>query len=122
MTRIPAQRMLTAVAALGVVAAGGAALGAGAVSVWLVVLLGLFHSIQFPTIFALSIDGLGDDTKSGSSLIVMSIVGGAIIPAMMGAVSDARGIQSAFWIPAACYLAVLHFAARGYRHTASLTT
>lgn len=122
MTRVPAQKMLAAVAALGVAAAAGAALGAGAVTVWLVVLLGLFHSIQFPTIFALSIDALGDDTKSGSSLIVMSIVGGAIIPAMMGAVSDARGIQAAFWIPAACYLAVLHFAARGYRHTASVTT
>ena len=114
--------MLTAVSALGVAAAAGAALGAGAVTVWLVVLLGLFHSIQFPTIFALSIDALGHDTKSGASLVVMSIVGGAIIPALMGAVSDARGIQAAFWIPAACYLAVLHFAARGYRHSASVTT
>ena len=122
MTRVPAPKMLTAVSALGVAAAAGAALGAGAVTVWLVVLLGLFHSIQFPTIFALSIDALGDDTKSGASLVVMSIVGGAIIPALMGAVSDARGIQAAFWIPAACYLAVLHFAARGYRHSASVTT
>lgn len=121
MSRVPAPKMLTAVAALGVAAAAGAAMGAGAITVWLVVLLGLFHSIQFPTIFALSIDGLGDDTKSGASLIVMSIVGGAIIPAAMGALSDARGIQAAFWIPAACYLAVLHFAVRGHRHGVSVS-
>ena len=120
--RIPAPRMLAAAAAFGVVAAALAASGSGAAAVWMVVLLGLFHSIQFPTIFALSIDGLGDDTKLGSSLLVMSIVGGAIIPALMGAISDARGIQAAFWVPAACYLAVLHFALRGHRHTAEITS
>ena len=101
-------------------AAAGAALGAGSLSVWMVVLLGLCHSIQFPTIFALAIDGLGDDTKSGSSLVVMSIVGGAIVPAMMGAVSDAAGIQAAFVIPVLCYLVVLYFGMRGYRHDAGL--
>ena len=120
MNRIPAPRMLSLVAALGIVAAAGAALGAGALSVWMVVLLGLCHSIQFPTIFALAIDGLGDDTKSGSSLVVMSIVGGAIVPAMMGAISDAAGIQAAFVIPVLCYLVVLFFGMRGYRHDAGL--
>ncbi|MGH7592710.1 MAG: L-fucose:H+ symporter permease [Gemmatimonadales bacterium] len=122
MTRIPAPRMLAAVAGFGIAAAAVAATGSGAAAVWMVVLLGVFHSIQFPTIFALAIDGLGDDTKLGSSLIVMSIVGGAIIPALMGAVSDARGIQTAFWIPVFCYLVVLHFALRGHRHTAELTS
>ena len=112
MSRIAAPTMLSIVAALGAVAATIAALGSGAAAVWMIVLLGLFHSIQFPTIFALSIEGLGDDTKLGSSLVVMSIVGGAIIPALMGAVSDASGIQTAFWIPMVCYLVVLHFAWR----------
>ena len=112
MSRIAAPTMLLIVAALGAVAATIAALGSGAAAVWMIVLLGLFHSIQFPTIFALSIEGLGDDTKLGSSLVVMSIVGGAIIPALMGAVSDASGIQTAFWIPMVCYLVVLHFAWR----------
>ena len=121
MTRIPAPRMLTGVAVLGIVAAAGAAIGAGSLSVWLVVLLGLCHSIQFPTIFALAIDGLGTDTKSGSSLVVMSIVGGAIIPAAMGALSDAVGIQAAFWIPVLCYVAVLWFGLRGHRHPAGAT-
>jgi FHS family L-fucose permease-like MFS transporter len=117
MHRIPAARMLAIVAGLGVVAAAGAALGAGMTSVWMVVALGLCHSIQFPTIFALAIDGLGDDTKSGASLVVMSIVGGAIVPAVMGALSDSAGIQVAFIVPVLCYLAVLHFAVRGHRHT-----
>lgn len=112
MSRIAAPTMLSIVAALGAVAATIAALGSGAAAVWMIVLLGLFHSIQFPTIFALSIEGLGDDTKLGSSLVVMSIVGGAIIPALMGAVSDTSGIQTAFWIPMVCYLVVLHFAWR----------
>jgi FHS family L-fucose permease-like MFS transporter len=114
--------MLAAVAALGVVAAVVAATGSGAAAVWMVVLLGLFHSIQFPTIFALSLDGLGEDTKLGSSLLVMSIVGGAIIPAIMGRISDAAGIREAFWIPALCYLVVLHFAWRGHRHTMAVTS
>jgi FHS family L-fucose permease-like MFS transporter len=122
MTRIPAARMLAAVAAFGVIAAVFAATGSGAAAVWMVVLLGFFHSIQFPTIFALSLDGLGEDTKLGSSLLVMSIVGGAIIPAVMGRISDAAGIQSAFWIPALCYLVVLHFAWRGHRHTLAVAS
>jgi FHS family L-fucose permease-like MFS transporter len=122
MKRIPAPKMLAAVAVLGLAAAGIAATGSGVAAVWMVVLLGLFHSIQFPTIFALSLDGLGEDTKLGSSLLVMSIVGGAIIPAVMGRLSDATSIQTAFLIPAACYLVVLHFALRGHRHTAELAS
>ncbi len=121
MTRVPAPKMLAAVATLGAGAAAVAASGSGAAAVWMVVLLGLFHSIQFPTIFALAIDGIGEDTKLGSSLVVMSIVGGALVPALMGAVSDAMGIQTAFWIPVACYLVVLHFALRGHQHTAGAT-
>ncbi len=121
MTRVPAPKMLAAVATLGAGAAAIAASGPGAAAVWMVVLLGLFHSIQFPTIFALAIDGIGDDTKLGSSLVVMSIIGGALVPALMGAVSDAMGIQTAFWIPVACYLVVLHFALRGHRHTTGAT-
>ena len=117
MKRVAAPKLLATVAVLGLVAAAFAATGSGMAAVWMVALLGLFHSIQFPTIFALSLDGLGEDTKLGSSLLVMSIVGGAIIPAAMGRLSDATSIQTAFWIPALCYLVVLHFAWRGHRHT-----
>jgi len=54
---------------------------------------------MFPTIFALGIDGLGDLTKVGSSLLVMAIIGGAIFPSAMGRISDATNIQIAFIVP-----------------------
>ncbi len=87
----------------------------GTVALVGIVLLGFFHSIMFPTIFALSIRHLGPYTKRGSSLVVMAILGGALIPAMMGRISDLSNIQYAFFVPLACYLVVLYFAMRGYR-------
>lgn len=80
-----------------------------------IVALGFFHSIMFPTIFALSIRHLGSYTKRGSSLVVMAIIGGAVFPAIMGLISDASNIQRAFFVPLVCYLFVLYFAAYGYR-------
>jgi FHS family L-fucose permease-like MFS transporter len=68
-----------------------------------------FMSIMFPTIFSLSIEGLGKHTKLGSSLIVMAIAGGAIFPVIMGRVSDLYSIQVAYLVPAACFLVVLAF-------------
>lgn len=78
-------------------------------------LLGFFHSIMFPTIFALSLKHLGPHTKLGSSLLVMSIIGGAVFPAMMGFISDSSDIRYAFFVPFACHLYVVYFATRGYR-------
>jgi FHS family L-fucose permease-like MFS transporter len=86
-----------------------------------IVLLGFFHSIMFPTIFALSIRHLGPATRKGSSLLVMSIIGGAICPAIMGRISDATNIQVAFLIPLICYCFVLYFGLRGYRPTHLVT-
>ncbi|HVW77300.1 MAG TPA: L-fucose:H+ symporter permease [Alloacidobacterium sp.] len=80
-----------------------------------IVLLGFFHSIMFPTIFALSIRHLGPYTKRGASMVVMAILGGAVFPALMGRISDASNIQYAFFVPLVCYLFVLYFATRGYR-------
>jgi len=90
-------------------------LASGAAPVWAVVFLGFFHSIMFPTIFALSLKNLGPYTKLGSSLLVMSIIGGAVCPAIMGIISDATNIQRAFVVPLVCYIYVLYFAARGYK-------
>jgi FHS family L-fucose permease-like MFS transporter len=73
-----------------------------------------FMSIMFPTIFSLSIRGLGARTKEGSSLVIMSIVGGAIFPLIMGWVSDASNIQLAYLIPAVCFFIVLYFAIRNH--------
>jgi FHS family L-fucose permease-like MFS transporter len=88
---------------------------AGIVAVLAVVLIGFFHSIMFPTIFALSIKNLGPLMKRGSSLLVMAIIGGAVFPAIMGRISDATSIQRAFVVPLVCYVYILYFAVAGYR-------
>ena len=93
----------------------------GMISVWAVVLIGFFHSIMFPTIFALSIKNLGPFTKRGSSLLVMSIIGGAIIPAVMGRISDLSNIQRAFIVPLLCYVYVLYFGVSGYKPSSAVT-
>ncbi len=80
------------------------------VSVYALVGVQFFMSIMFPTIFALSIRGLGAKTKVGSSLVIMSIVGGAVFPVIMGQVSDVSSIQTAYIVPAVCFLVVLYFA------------
>ena len=87
----------------------------GAAPVWAIVLIGFFHSIMFPTIFALSLKNLGPYTKLGSSLLVMSIIGGAVCPAIMGRISDAWNIQRAFVVPLVCHAYVFYFAMWGYR-------
>jgi FHS family L-fucose permease-like MFS transporter len=87
----------------------------GRASVWALVLIGVFHSIMFPTIFALSIKNLGPLTKRGASLQVMAILGGAVIPAIMGRISDATNIRTAFLVPLVCYLYILYFAVDGYK-------
>jgi FHS family L-fucose permease-like MFS transporter len=74
-----------------------------------------FMSIMYPTIFAVSIKGLGPLTKTGSSVLVMSIIGGAVIPVAMGRLSDLTSIAGAMLIPAACFLVVGAFALTGYR-------
>ncbi len=71
-----------------------------------------FMSIMFPTIFSLGIRGLGSKTKEASSLLIMAIVGGAIFPVIMGRVSDATSIQTAYLVPAVCFIIVLLFALR----------
>jgi FHS family L-fucose permease-like MFS transporter len=65
-----------------------------------------FMSVGFPTIFALSIRGLGDYTKLGSSLIVMSIVGGAIAAPFMGHVADLHSMRIGFVVPLVCFVFV----------------
>jgi FHS family L-fucose permease-like MFS transporter len=106
--------MLAAFAVGALVASTVAVAATGAAAVWMVVGLGFFHSLMFPTIFALSLEGLGRHTKLGASLLVMSIVGGAILPAVMGWISDLSSIQTAFAVPLVCYAYVLYFAMRGH--------
>jgi FHS family L-fucose permease-like MFS transporter len=115
MKRIAAYRLLTLFGMSALICLTVVLLGTGVAPMWALVLLGFFHSIMFPTIFALSLKHLGPHTKLGSSLLVMSIIGGAVFPAIMGYISDMSSIHYAFWVPFVCHLYVLYFAARGYR-------
>jgi MFS transporter, FHS family, L-fucose permease len=79
--------------------------------------LGFFMSIMFPTIFTLGIAELGSDTKTGSSLLVMSVVGGAVFPYIMGTVIDLNhdNIQTGYIIPLVCFIIILFFGLVGYK-------
>lgn len=88
----------------------------GKVAVYAVIAVPFFMSIMFPTIFALGIKELGEETKMASSLLVMSIVGGAMAPLLMGGISDITGsMQKAYIIPLLCFIAVAWFGWKGYK-------
>jgi FHS family L-fucose permease-like MFS transporter len=84
----------------------------GHAAMWSLILVGLFNSIMFPSIFALAIEGLGPLTGKGSGLLVAAIVGGAIIPELQGILADRIGIHHAFILPVLCYGYILFYAAR----------
>jgi MFS transporter, FHS family, L-fucose permease len=85
----------------------------GHVAMWALLLVGLFNSIMFPSIFTLGIEGLGPLTGEASGLLIMAIVGGAIIPEVQGLLADRVGLHHAFILPVLCYLYILFFAAKG---------
>jgi FHS family L-fucose permease-like MFS transporter len=89
----------------------------GSVAIWSLVLCGFFNSIMFPNIFALGIQGLGPMTSKGSGLIMTAVVGGAIVPALIGYAADKMGIQHSFVIPALCYLFIAYYGLWGSKPT-----
>jgi FHS family L-fucose permease-like MFS transporter len=93
----------------------------GPVAIWTVVLCGFFNSIMFPNIFALGIAGLGPMTSKGSGLIMTAVVGGAIVPLLLGAAADKMGIQHAFVIPIFCYLFIAYYGLWGSKPTRTVT-
>ena len=122
MKRISASKLLSAFGVGALICVVIGIMASGLPSVIAIVLVGFFNSIMFPTIFALSLKNLGPLTKRGSSLLVMSIIGGALIPPIMGRISDASNIQRAFVIPLMCYAYVIYFAWRGYHPYATVTS
>ena len=88
----------------------------GRIAVYAMMAIPFFLSIMFPTIFALGIKDLGEETKLASSFLVMSIIGGAFTPIMMGLISDRTGsIQVAYIMPVVCMAFILYFGLRGHR-------
>ncbi|MDQ6813103.1 MAG: L-fucose:H+ symporter permease [Bacteroidota bacterium] len=92
-----------------------AVLSHGKIPVYALVGVEVFMSIMFPTIFSLSIRGLGPKTKEGSSLVIMAIAGGALFPVIMGRLSDATNIQTAYIVPAVCFIVVFYFAIKNLK-------
>ena len=92
----------------------------GPVAMWSLILVGLFHSIMFPTIFTLGIKGLGPLTEEGSGLLIMAIAGGALV-IVQGKLADAYGLQWSFLLTAACELYVLFYALWGAKTTNELS-
>ena len=85
----------------------------GHVAMWSIILVGLFNSVMFPSIFTLGIAELGPLTGDGSGLLIMAIVGGAAIPLAMGFLADHIGLHHSFILPAVCYLYIVYYALKG---------
>jgi FHS family L-fucose permease-like MFS transporter len=85
----------------------------GHAAMWSILAVGLFNSIMFPTIFSLGVAELGPLMGSGSGVLNMAIVGGAVLPVIQGAIADHIGLHHAFFIPVLCYLYILFYALSG---------
>jgi len=108
--KIQANKVLGAAAILAALLVLASMLTTGHVAMWTIIAVGLFNSVMFPTIFTLSIEGLGPLTGDGSGLLVAAIVGGAIIPELQGILADKIGIHHALFIPILCYFYIVFFA------------
>ena len=86
-----------------------------AVSIWFMAVIALACSLMWPALWPLAMADLGRFTKKGSSLLVIAIVGGAVIPTLFGLLKDAVGMQNAYWICVPCYLYILYYALIGYK-------
>lgn len=115
MKKVPANTLLTLFAAANVLLCGVVMTGSGAISVYALIAVFFFMSIMFPTIFALGVKDLGVHTKQAASFQIMSIVGGALVPFVMGLVAEKQSTALAYGVPLICFLVVLYYGAAGYK-------
>ena len=121
LTKIKSNKLLGAFGFIAAALLVVSMVSSGSVAIWTVVLCGFFNSIMFPNIFALGIAGLGPMTSKGSGLIMTAVVGGAIVPLLLGAAADKIGIQHAFVIPIFCYLFIAYYGLWGSKPTRTVT-
>jgi FHS family L-fucose permease-like MFS transporter len=119
MGRIPAERVLAAFSIGAFVLMVFTTFATGPIAMWSLILVGLCHSIMFPTIFTLGIRGLGPLTEEGSGLLIMAIAGGALV-VVQGWLADRFGLQLSFLLTAVCELYVLFYAVWGSKPTHAL--
>jgi len=103
-------RTLSIFAAINVALLVSTMFSQGEMAMYSVLGIGIFNSIMFSNIYTLGISGLGKYTSQGSSLLVMAILGGAVVPLIQGAIADSEiGVQKSFIVPVFCYLYILYF-------------
>jgi FHS family L-fucose permease-like MFS transporter len=115
LTRIDARKLLCTFAIIAGLLVLTTMLTHGRVAMWSVIAIGLFNSIMFPNIFTLGIEKFGALSGKVSSLLVMAIVGGAVIPLAQGALADRIGVHHAFVLPLLCYAYIVFYSVRGSR-------
>jgi len=96
-------------------------LGSGHLAMYAILLVGLCNSIMFPVIFSLGVNVLGSRTSEGSGILCLAIVGGAIVPLLMGMLADTIGLQLAFWLPLICYIYIAFYGLVGSKPNKELT-
>lgn len=111
---IKQENALKVSAILGLIFSLSAIFTSGYASLAFIALLGLANSLMWPSIWPLALAGLGRFTKAASSLLVMGIAGGAVIPLIYGALADHWNPQQAYWIIVPCYVVILYYAVAGH--------
>lgn len=115
MQRVRANRVLTAAAVINAALITTAMAAGGPGAMWLLIAVGIFNSIMFPTIFSLALEGLGELTSRGSGLLCMAIVGGAVVPLVQAVLADHVSLLLSFVVPMTCYGFIAWYGAAGYR-------
>lgn len=116
---IPPNKLLAIYAIINVLLCTGVIWLQGMISVYALMAIFFFESIMFPTIFALGVKNLGAYTKKGASFIIMSIVGGALVPYVMGSLAESHSTPFSYIVPMFCFVIVFLFAVIGYKSNLS---
>ncbi len=122
MKKIPAARLLTVYAIINVFLCALVIANKSLLSVYALMAVFFFESIMFPTIFALGVEGVGQHTKRASSFIIMSIVGGAVVPYVMGVLADKNSTAFAYIVPLICFVVVAWYGWNGHAIKRKLVT
>lgn len=115
MKKMPAAKLLTIYAIINIFLCLVVIANKSLLSVYALMAVFFFESIMFPTIFALGVEGVGKHTKRASSFIIMSIVGGALMPYVMGVLADKNSTAFAYIVPLFCFIVVAWFGWKGHR-------
>ncbi|MBA6381516.1 sugar MFS transporter [Colwellia sp. BRX10-6] len=113
MQKIDAGKTLAFNALCSVVLIAITILSSGTIAMWAILLVGLFNSIMFPTIFSLALNGLKKHTSQGAGILCLAIVGGAIVPVLQGLLADSVSVQFAFILPLFCYVYIVFYGLKG---------